>query len=391
VVTDGPPPIPLLDLQAEHAALRDDLDRAYARVRDSGQFVLGPEVSAFEAEAAAALGVGHAVGLSSGTDALTIALRIAGVGPGDEVITSPFSFFATSETVLLLGATPVFVDLAPDTFLIDPQAVADAITPRTKAIVPVHLYGELAPLQALRELAEQHGLVLIEDAAQAFGARYAHPCAACPTPHSCGQGLVGRGAGGLGHLAAFSFYPTKNLGALGDAGLLTTDDAEMARHARMLRNHGGEARYDHQLLGYNARLDALQAAFLRVKLPHLEGWTEARRAAADRYRDLLADVPGVTLPAATPGHVYHQFTLRIAEHRDALAAALQARGVATMVYYPHTLERYGGRSLGDLPEAHRVAAEALSLPLYPSITGEVQRRVAEAIRDALPSQRATLA
>lgn len=373
----------MLDLPAEIAEVRAELDAAYARVRDSGHFILGPEVAAFEAEAAAALGVGHAVGLSSGTDALTIALRIAGVGPGDEVITSPFSFFATSETVLLLGATPVFVDLAPDSFLIDPQAVDAAISERSKALLPVHLYGELAPMQALRAIADRHKLVLIEDAAQAFGARYRVPCTHCPDPQRCCASWAGMGAGGLGELAAFSFYPTKNLGALGDAGLLTSNDPELARRARMLRNHGGEARYDHQLLGYNARLDGLQAAFLRAKLPRLPAWTEARRVAAERYQQLLQGTEGLRLPTIGAGHAVHQYTVRVARAREAVAAGMAARGVATTVYYPRTLDGYGGRRVGDLRHARRAAAEVLSLPIYPSITPTAQEQVALALRASL--------
>lgn len=386
--TVAPAPVPLLDLAAEVAELHDELDAAWLRVSRSGQFVLGPEVGAFEAEAAAYLGVRHAVGLNSGTDALTIALRALGVGPGHEVITSPFSFFATSETVLLLGAVPVFVDLAADGFLLDPAAVADAITERTRAILPVHLYGELAPMAALRQVAGRHGLALLEDAAQAFGARYhgggADACAACPTPGRCPAPLRGRAAGSLGDAAAFSFYPTKNLGALGDAGLLTSDDDAVAERARRLRNHGSEARYDHREPGYNSRLDALQAAILRAKLPRLAGWTAARRRVAARYGELLAGVEGVVAPHIGPDHVVHQYTVRLPGGvRDAVADGMRRRGVATMVYYPATLERYGGRAHGDLARARRTAAEVLSLPVYPTLADDAQARVVDALRAAL--------
>ena len=381
----APDPVPMLDLGAEIADVRPELDAAWARVLDAGQFVLGPEVEAFEAEAAAYLGVRHAVGLNSGTDALLLALRAFDVGPGDEVITSPFSFFATSETILSVGATPVFVDLAPGTFLLDAEAAAAAVTSRTRALLPVHLYGEVAPMAALRRLAQARGLTIIEDAAQAIGARYHAPCGGCPDPGRCAaDGSVGRAAGSLGDAAAFSFYPTKNLGALGDGGLLTTADAAVSARVRRLRNHGSERRYHHEELGVNSRLDALQAAALRAKLPRLDAWTVARRAVAARYDAALAGLAGVTPPKATPGHVYHQYTVRIGEgRRDAVAEALRLRGIATMVYYPHTLERYGGRVAGALTHAWAAAAEALSLPIHPALAPDAQDRVVDALREAL--------
>jgi dTDP-4-amino-4,6-dideoxygalactose transaminase len=376
--------VPLLDLVAETRDLRPALDAAWHRVVGSGQFVMGPEVEAFEGEAAAYLGVRHAVGLNSGTDALVIALRALGVGAGDEVITTPFSFFATAETVLLLGAVPVFVDLLPDGFVLDPAGVAAAVGPRTRAILPVHLFGELAPMAELARVADRHGLALIEDAAQAFGARYGAGCRACPTPGACTDVRHGRAAGALADAAAFSFYPTKNLGAMGDGGLLTTDDDAVATTARRLRNHGSVRRYHHLEVGYNSRLDALQAAILRVKLPWLDAWTAARQRLAARYDALLAGLEGVTTPAASPGHVYHQYTLRLpADRRDAVADHMRAAGVATLVYYPETLERYGGRTVGDLRHAHRAAAEVLSLPLYPSLSEAAQDRVVGALRGAL--------
>lgn len=372
--------MPLLDLAAELEPLRPDLDAAWRRALASGQFVLGPEVEAFEREAADYLGVRHAVGLASGTDALTIGLRALGVERGDEVITTPLSFFATSETVLLLGAVPVFVDLAPDGFLLDPGAVAEAVTERTRAILPVHLYGELAPMDELDAIARRHGLRVLEDAAQAFGARAGVANGAGDE----GAPASGRSAGALGHAAAFSFYPTKNLGALGDGGLLTTDDGEVAAHARRLRNHGSERRYHHLEPGYNSRLDALQAAWLRVKLPHLDAWTAARRRVAARYDELLAGVDGVVTPRGAPGHVYHQYTVRLPDgRRDAVAQGLRARGVASMVYYPETLDRYGGRVHGDLPHARRAAAEVLSLPIYPTLDEASQAHVAHALRAAV--------
>ena len=381
-----PPTVPLLDLAAELEPLRPELDAAWRRALASGQFVLGPEVAAFEREAADYLGVRHAVGLNSGTDALTIGLRALGVGPGDEVITTPFSFFATSETVLLLGAVPVFVDLAPDGFLLDPDAVAEAVTERTRAILPVHLYGELAPMDELNRIARRHDLRVLEDAAQAFGAREQAPAEDHAGAGDAGHAAPARGrsAGGLGHVGAFSFYPTKNLGALGDGGLLTTDDDAIAAHALRLRNHGSERRYHHLEPGYNSRLDALQAAWLRVKLPHLDAWTQARRRVAARYDALLADIEGVLPPRPSPGHVYHQYTVRLpGGRRDAVAERLGARGVASMVYYPETLDRYGGRTHGDLPHARRAAAEVLSLPIYPTLSEAAQARVADALRSAV--------
>ncbi|MFO8150991.1 MAG: DegT/DnrJ/EryC1/StrS family aminotransferase [Trueperaceae bacterium] len=387
-----PRTVPLLDLAAELDPLRPELDAAWQRALASGQFVLGPEVAAFERETADYLGVRHAIGLNSGTDALTIGLRALGVRPGDEVITTPFSFFATSETVLLLGAVPVFVDLTPDGFMLDPEAVAAAVTERTRAILPVHLYGELAPMDELNRIALRHDLRVLEDAAQAFGARAPASGARAPASGAgapAGGAVVaapprGRAAGALGHAGAFSFYPTKNLGALGDGGLLTTDDDGVAAHARRLRNHGSERRYQHLEPGYNSRLDALQAAWLRVKLPHLDAWTRARRRVAARYDTLLSGMDGVITPPPAPGHVYHQYTVRLPDgRRDAVAEGLRTRGVASMVYYPETLDRYGGRPLGDLPHARRAAAEVLSLPIYPTLDEEAQAHVAAALRSAI--------
>ena len=376
--------VPILDIRAELAELRPALDAAIARVLDSGQLVLGPEVEAFEQEAAAYLGARYAVGLNSGTDALVIALRALGIGPGDEVITSPFSFVASSEAIQLVGAVPVFVDLAEDSFTLSADAVEAAITARTAALLPVHLYGDAAPMAALLPLARRFGLRVLEDAAQAFGARYPARCVGCTCAAGDGEGLVGRRLGSLGDAGAISFYPTKNLGALGDAGLLVTDDEAVAAFARKLRNHGSEQRYIHETLGYNSRLDALQAAALRVKLPFLDGWTRARRAVAARYHEGLAGIAGLTLPPASREHVYHQYTVRIAAgRRDRVADHLRRAGVASSVHYPSTLERYGGRAHGALPNAHAAAASVLSLPLYPSLDAGRQDRVIDVLRDAL--------
>ena len=377
--------VPLLDLAAELAPLRSDIDAAMARVLDSGQFVLGPEVEAFERAAAAALGVRHAVALNSGTDALLIALRALGIGPGDEVVTSPFSFFATSEVVQLLGATPVFVDIADEGFCLDPDLVEAAVTARTRALLPVHLYGAAAPMARLMDVAQRHGLHVLEDAAQAFGGRYAADCTGCAAEGcAAAAAYVGRSLGTIGDAGAFSFYPTKNLGAFGDGGLLVTDRDAIAESARRLRNHGGAGRYDHEMLGYNSRLDALQAAILRVKLAHLPGWTVARRALAARYDALLADVPGVRVPRGGAGHVYHQYTVRLPEgRRDAVADAMRADGVATMVYYPRTLEAYGGRAMGSLPRATAAARTVLSLPIFPTLGEDRQDLVVASLRRAM--------
>lgn len=361
--------IPMLDLGPELDQLGDEIRAAMERVLRSGRFILGPEVEAFEAEAAAYLGARHAVGLNSGTDALVIALRALGVGPGDEVVTTPFTFFATAEAVSLLGATPVFVDVDARTFNLDPALVEAAVTERTKALLPVHLFGRPAPMDELGAIAQRHGLAIVEDAAQAFGAM-----------------AGGRRIGTLGQAGAFSFFPSKNLGAYGDGGLVATDDDQIAEAARMLRAHGSRRKYHNETLGYNSRLDALQAAILRVKLPHVDAWNEARRAVAQRYDAALAGVGGIIAPEPAEGHVYHQYTVRVlGGRRDAVRAALRAAGVETMVYYPvpcHRLPVYAA-SAPALPVAERLAAEVLSLPMGPYLAEEDQARVIDALVAAL--------
>ncbi len=359
--------IPVLDLKREYEALKTDIDAAIARVLASGAFVGGAEVAALEAELARYLGVPHVVTVGSGTDALTIALRALGIGPGDEVITTPFTFIATIEAILHAGARPVLVDIDPETFNLDPAGLEAAHTERTRAVLPVHLYGQPAAMDAIRAFAERHGLVVVEDAAQAIGAR-------------CGQGRVGA----LGHAAGFSLYPTKNLGAYGDGGFIATADPEVAEAARSLAVHGQAGRYHHvRRAGYTSRLDALQAAILRVKLPHLEAWNARRREIAAAYRAALEDV--VWVPREAPGvyHVWHQFTVRTPE-RDRLAAHLKAHGVGSAVHYPapaHLQPAY--RDLaeeGSLPQAERAAREVLSLPLHPFLTDAEVARVIEAVR-----------
>ncbi len=361
--------IPLLDLTAQYRAIRTEVDAAIAEVLSSGRFILGPQVAAFEADLAARCGVKQAIGVASGTDALYLALRACDVGRGDEVITTSFSFIATAEAIALVGATPVFVDIDPATFNIDPKQVEERITPRTRAILPVHLFGQPAAMDAILAVARRRGLRVIEDAAQAIGAEYR-----------------GQPVGSLGDLGCLSFFPSKNLGAYGDGGLVTTDDEALARRVVRLRAHGDVGRYDHGELGINSRLDEIQAAVLRVKLRHLDAWTEARRANAARYDALLHGSPPVVRPLAAPGvrHVYNQYTIRV-PRRDALQAHLTARAIGSAVYYPrpiHQQPAYRAWWPGDhhLPESERAAAEVLSLPVFPELGEGRLRRVAETIR-----------
>ena len=362
-------PIPFLDLGSQHAALEGELRAAFDRVLQSGAFILGPEVAAFEEEAAAYLDVPHAIGVSSGTDALLVALMGLDVGPGDEVITTPFTFFATAGVVARLGAKPVFVDIDPDTFNIRPEAVAAAITERTKAVIGVDLFGQPCDLNGLRQAAGS--VPVIEDAAQSFGASYG------------GQRL-----GGHAPAVCFSFFPAKNLGCLGDGGLVTTTDGELATKMRRLRVHGAHPKYFHAMVGGNFRLDALQAAFLRVKLPHLDDWLEARRANAEWYdeRFAAADLPRERL--RTPvrreaGHTYNQYVIRT-DRRDALKQALGEAGIPTAIYYPrplHLQECFAplGYAPGDLPEAEHACDEVLAIPIGPNLTEPNRERIADTI------------
>ncbi len=365
-------PIPMLDLPAEVDALFGELRPAIDRVLRSGVFIGGPEVDAFEAEVAERLGVRHAIGLNSGTDALILALEGLGIGPNDEVITTPFSFFATSEAILRVGATPVFGDVDPVTLNLDPATVAPAVTDRTRALLPVHLFGLPVDMDALGRVATEHDLSVIEDAAQAFGAVHA---------------ASGRPVGAWGTVSAFSFYPTKTLGAYGDAGLLTTHDDAVAERVRRLRTHGSRPndKYVHDLLGHNSRLDALQAAVLRVKLRHLDEATEARRRVASRYHAHLADLPGLELPPLRKDHVFHQFTVQVpAERLEAVRAALAEARIAHQRFYPVPLS-----SQPVMPEPYvppvtgRVCARVLSLPVHPGMTEANVVRVAEVVRGAL--------
>ena len=382
--TDTIVPVPMLDLKAQYAQIRGEISAAIERVLESQTFILGPEAGALEEEVAAYSQCQHAIGVSSGTDALLVSLMAIGVGPGDEVITTPYTFFATAAAIARLGAKPVFVDIEAGTFNIDASAIEGAVTARTGAIIPVHLFGQVADMDAIMAIADRYNLFVIEDAAQAIGAEY-----------------KGRRAGSIGHLGAFSFYPTKNLGGYGDGGMVTTSDAELADRVRLLRNHGFRPKYHNRVLGGNFRLDAIQAAVLRTKLKYLDGWTEARQLNAASYRRLFAQaelaapyagataVNGVALPIELPErrHIYNQFVVRVGDRdRDSLSERLRERGIGTEVYYPVPLHlqecfdhlEYGP---GDLPHSEKAAAETLALPIYPELTEQMQAAVVDAIAD----------
>jgi dTDP-4-amino-4,6-dideoxygalactose transaminase len=359
--------IPVLDLNPQLESLWEDLNQAFQRTLRSTHYILGPEVRAFEEEAARYLGVKHAVGCNSGTDALVISLRALGIGPGDEVITTPFTFFATAEAISQMGATPVFVDVEEESMNLDPALVERAITLRTRAILPVHLFGRPCDMAALLDIARRRGLAVLEDCAQSFGARHR-----------------GRPTGTLGQMGAFSFFPSKNLGACGDAGLIATSDDGLAELARALRVHGGRKKYHNDMVGYNSRLDELQAALLRVKLPHLETWNAGRRRVAETYGRLLGGHEAIVLPEVVEGHVFHQYTVRVRGcDRDRLQARLGEEGVETMVYYPvpcHRLKVYAqSHAHVACPVAERASAEVISLPIWPEMDEAAQRAVAQAL------------
>ncbi len=362
--------IPFVDLKAQYAGIKNEVNAAIQGVLDSCQFTLGSEVARFEEEFAAYSGSQFGLGVNTGTSALHLALLAADIGPGDEVITVPFTFVATVAAIYYTGATPVFVDVDPRTFNMDPAGLEAAITPRTKAIIPVHLYGQTAEMDPIMAIARKHGLVIVEDACQAHGAEYR-----------------GRRAGSMGDMGCFSFYPGKNLGAYGEGGMVVTSNPEYARKIRMLRDWGAEQKYQHVLKGYNYRLEGIQGAVLRVKLRYLEAWTEARRAAARRYDQLLAGT-GVPVPEALPHnrHVYHVYAIRTSRRPD-FQASLLKDGVQTGIHYPipvHLLPAYAdlGYKAGQFPHSERAANEVLSLPMYPELTAPMQEQVAAAIRKA---------
>jgi dTDP-4-amino-4,6-dideoxygalactose transaminase len=366
--------IPILDLKEQYRSLREQMLRAIDEVLAGGSYINGPNVKALEQEVSSYLGSAHGVGLNSGTDALHLALRALDIGPGDEVITTPFTFVATTEAIGIVGATPVFVDIDPRTYNIDPAQIEAAITPRTRAILPIHLYGCPAPMDEIMAIARRHGLAVIEDCAQAIGAK-----------------IDGRFVGTFGEFGCFSFFPSKNLGAYGDAGMLVTNDGALADRARSLRAHGGRVKYYHEELGVNSRLDELQAAILRVKFPHLEAWIEKRRAAAGRYTAAFAaGAMQVPVEPADGRHVFHQYTLRVSQ-RDRVQRDLQERGVQTMVYYPVPLHLQKVHAMlglreGAFPESERAALEVLSIPMFPELRAEVQQRVIDAVHDACQSR-----
>lgn len=365
--------IPFLDLKSQYASIRNDVEAAVHRVLDSCQFTLGAEVENFERDFAVYCNVKHGIGVNSGTSALHLALLAAGVGPGDEVITVPFTFVATVAAIEYTGARPVFVDINPSTFTIDPGKLAAALTSRTKAIVPVHLYGQPADMFPVLDIARRQGLVVIEDAAQAHGAEY-----------------YGQRVGSLADMACFSFYPGKNLGACGEGGMVVTNSDDYARSVRMLRDWGAERKYEHVLKGYNYRMESIQGAVLAVKLQHLEAWTEARRSVAAYYDRSLSE-GGVSVPQAMPysRHVFHVYAIR-AKDREAWQRSLHSRGVQTGIHYPtpvHLLPAYAdlGYSRGQFPHAEQAASEVLSLPIFPELTPAQCKAVCGAVRDVAES------
>jgi len=380
--------IPILDLKQQYQILKDEIQTAVNGVLESGQFILGPDVECFETEVAAYLGAKHAIGVNSGTDALVISLRALNIGEGDEVITTPFSFFATAESISNVGAKPIFVDIEPNTYNIDPKAIEQQITSRTKAIMPVHLYGNPAAMAQIIEIARANNLTIIEDCAQSFGAKYYGTCANCRD--DCQQevknAIAGKFTGAIGDVGAFSFFPSKNLGAYGDGGLIVTDRDEIAETARMLRVHGAKKKYHNEVLGYNSRLDSLQAAILRVKLKYIDEWNGGRRRVAQTYNDLLADVDGIITPELTEGHVFHQYTIRILnDKRDLIKQYLADRGIGSMIYYPVPQDRLPVYS-GQYP-AHSVsdtlAKQVLSLPIWPELPETKIKTIVATIKEAL--------
>lgn len=359
--------IPMVDLKGQYHALKEDIDRGLLEALEETRFILGPNVQAFEQEVADLLGVKHAISCASGTDALHLALRAAGLGEGDEIITSPFTFIATAEAIRYIGATPVFVDVEPGTYNIDPEQVEAAITPRTRAILPVHLFGQPADMLTLGDIARRHALLLIEDCAQSFGAD-----------------IAGNMTGGIGLAGAHSFFPSKNLGCYGDGGMVTTQSDTIAEAVQVLRNHGSRERYHHDIIGYNSRLDELQAVILRVKLRHITELNRERRRVAHAYSERLADCVTTPFEDGIGTHVYHQYTL-LSNHRDAIQQALGAAQIASAIYYPIPLHRQKVfaeqcRDL-SLPVSEQLAARCLSLPIYPELQEAQIEQVCAVIRE----------
>ena len=369
-----PVSVPALNLKAQYQSIRDEIEPVVREILESQMFVLGPEVTRLEAEVADYCGAASGIGCASGSDALLLPLLAIDIGPGDEVITTPYTFFATAGSIWRTGAKPVFVDIEPDTFNIDPARIEAAITPRTRAIIPVHLFGQVAEMGPIQEIARRHGLTVLEDAAQAIGSAY-----------------HGTRAGTLGDVAAFSFYPSKNLGGFGDGGMVTTNHPQLARRITRLRVHGMEPKYHHHEVGFNSRLDAFQAAVLRVKLRHLDAWTSLRRDVADRYRNLFAshgleEMVGLPIERQGNFHVYNQFVIRVpAFLRDSLRDYLTARKIGSEIYYPIPLHLQVcfaslGHKPGDFPHSEAAARETIALPIYPELTDAEQRYVVGSIR-----------
>lgn len=362
--------VPLLDLKAQYASIRAELEKAVAEVFESQHFILGPKVEQCEKAVASYSRCSHAVGVSSGSDALLACLMAENIGPGDEVITTPYTFFATAGAIARLGGTPVFVDIDPITFNVNPSQIQAKVTSRTRAIMPVHLYGQMADMDPIMSLAEKNGLIVIEDAAQAIGAEY-----------------KGRRAGSIGHYGCFSFFPSKNLGAAGDGGMIVTNDAQRAEKLKCLRGHGSKPKYHHKMVGGNFRLDAIQASVVSAKLPHLDQWTAARQRNAKMYDQLFSElrVREIDLPrVVTDRHIFNQYVIRVSR-RNALQAALQKQGIGTEVYYPvpmHLQEcfAYLGHATGTFPESERAAKETLALPIYPELSETQLRYVVECVQ-----------
>ncbi|QUY43032.1 DegT/DnrJ/EryC1/StrS aminotransferase family protein [Acaryochloris marina] len=378
--------IPILDLKPQYASIKADIHTALDRVLESGAFIMGPEVKQFEQEVATYLGVKHAIGVNSGTDALVIGLKASGIGVEDEVITTPFSFFATAESISNVGAKPIFVDIDPHTFNLNAHQIEAKVTPKTRAILPVHLYGHPAAMATIMEVAKKYQLKVIEDCAQAFGAHYwgsevRNEPSGVPTKV---DHLRDKAVGTIGDVGAYSFFPSKNLGAYGDGGLITTNDDAIAEKARMLRVHGALKKYHNEVLGYNSRLDSIQAAILRVKLPHIDNWNQGRRQVAQTYNDGLANLPGIITPQIVEGHVFHQYTIRVLDQkRDALKQYLADHEIGSMVYYPvpqDQLPVYLGQY--DVFEvSSQYTQEVLSLPIWPELQPDTQSLIIKTIQN----------
>ncbi|NLQ06201.1 DegT/DnrJ/EryC1/StrS family aminotransferase [Cylindrospermopsis raciborskii] len=364
--------IPVLDLKPQYEQIKDQVQGAINKVLESGQFIMGPDVKLFEQEVADYLGVKHTIAVNSGTDALVIGLRALGIGSGDEVITTPFSFFATAESISNVGAIPIFADIDQLSFNINPEAIKKHITPKTKAIMPVHLYGNPAVMGQIMDIAQQYGLKVIEDCAQSFGARYNGGCVGCEEncQASTRESIQGKFTGTIGDVGAYSFFPSKNLGCYGDGGMLVTNDDQVAELAQMLRVHGSKKKYHNEILGYNSRLDTLQAAILRVKLRYIDQWNRGRRRVAELYNTLLSGVNDIVAPTINDSHVFHQYTVRIVNgQRDKVQQYLTSEGIGSMIYYPVPQDKlpiYNGQ-YGVNPVSDLLAREVLSLPIWPEL------------------------